>query len=185
MKRLMWAMVVASSLVGCGDDGDAGETEPVSVPSEGWSVTALKPTLSSDGATVVGGMVFARESGVEMRGGGVCLVADLHGATPCTTGADCASLPLPTGGFHYCAALPGGGAARCWTRPGEGDLYCTRSPSRAPGEYVTPAVPSLVDGQATLWASYACMAGAATPGGCGSGDPAQYVFTLSPSLATP
>ncbi len=63
---------------------------------------------------------------------------------------------------------------------------CTLGPQvsvgRTPGLYPTPAVPKLVDGAATLWACYACMADAATPGGCGSGDPEQYVYTVSATL---
>jgi len=51
---------------GCGPSGPA-------VVSEGWTVQAGTPVRSDGG--VQGCMTFARESGSDTRGGGVCLVA--------------------------------------------------------------------------------------------------------------
>jgi hypothetical protein len=43
-------------------------------------------------------------------------------------------------------------------------------------------VPALVERAPTTWIAYACMAVEDNPGGCGSGDPSQYIFVTSAPL---
>jgi hypothetical protein len=186
LRRLFFPITCLASACSLGGDPTASELElsleaddpPYVASSDGWSVTAHAPVLV-DEHTVQGAMTFTRDSGAEARGGGVCLVADLHGNTPCETEADCASLPLPDEGFHYCAGVNGFERKRCWTRPGSGTAYCNRSPSRAPGTYATPMVPKKVDGLMVKWISYACLAVENEPGGCGSLDPSLSVKATS------
>ncbi len=160
---------------GCGAHGDV-------VQSDDWAVVAGVPRREVNGVRAC--MTFARQGGVETRGGGVCLVADLSDGATCTTAQDCTDAlgPAVAGGFHYCTAPAGETTKTCWTRPGPGDRYCVRSPSRTPDTYETPLVPAHVLARATRWMSYACMADAATPAGCGSGDPEQSVSATSPVL---
>lgn len=169
-----------SDLVSSDAESDSAPSPEV-VSSQGWTVSAGRPVLEADGALVVGSVTFERTSGAETRGGGVCLVADLHDSFPCSTADDCAGLDLPEDGYHYCSGVNGSPDRICWTRPG-GDPYCTRNPARTPGTYSTSAVPSVVDGEPTTWMSNACMAVETSPMGCGSGDPSQYVTATSPTL---
>jgi len=166
-------LVVPTEIPGVCTDLGAGVT------SAGWTAHAGTPVRR--GHSVQGCMVFLRESGLETRGGGVCLVADLNDAHPCTTAADCDALPLPTEGFHYCAAPDGGAAKRCWTRPGPPTVYCDRNPTRTPGVVVTPIAPAWVRPEPTTWMSYACLANADNAGGCGTG---QAVSATSATLDT-
>lgn len=179
LGRISVCLLIAS-VVSCSKSSSA-PSEPVTIVSQGWKLTARTPELSSSGLEVQGSMLLENVDGATTRGGGVCIVADLNNSTPCTSSADCAALPLPEGGFHYCAAINGGGAKICWTRPGAATAYCNRG-TQSPGVISTPLVPARVNGAATTWASYTCLANAETPAGCGSGDPAQYVFLLGPVL---
>ena len=180
MKRTCVTLSLVTIL--CASCGDDDET-PLPVESQGWTVTAETPTLTTSGQ-VEGAMTFARTSGAATRGGGVCLVADLAGARSCQDVTQCASLPVPTDGFRYCAGINGSSTKTCWTRPGPAELYCNRGPTRAPGTFTTPPVDRLVDGESTTWMAYACLADEDNPGGCGSGDPSQYVVATSPTLQT-
>jgi len=199
------------TLSACGDDGpngadtavdtspgdsesdaipDVADSEPDATPngtaSQGWVVTAHTPVLAAAGDTVTGSMTFTRDSGAETRGGGVCVIADLHDATPCVTREDCVAALPPfsedyfPGGYYYCAAAEGDVARRCWTRPGGAPVYCFRNPAgNAPGTFSTPAVPALVGGEATLWLSYACMADEANLAGCAG---TEHVVDLGATL---
>jgi hypothetical protein len=155
---------------------------PVAVTSAGWTVSAGTPVLSTDGTQVTGSVTFTRASGVDTRGGGACLIADLNGATPCTGPADCASLTVPAGGFLYCGAENGGASKICWTRPGADTTYCTKAPNRVPGTYPTPTAPAVVDGKVTRWIGVACMAIESNPMGCASTDEAMHVYAFGPSV---
>lgn len=169
-----------------GDASDAAEDAGCAsaVTDGGWTVNALAPQVLADGK-VQASMTFARTSGADTRGGGLCLVADLNGGHPCATAADCASLPLPTGGFHYCAGSCSGSPKICWTRPGGPDVYCNRGMGRTPGTYTTPAAPAKVDGKPTTWLTYACMAVEGNPAGCGSADPKDHVTSTSKTVVVP
>ena len=68
---------------GCGAHGDV-------VQSDDWAVVAGVPRREVNGVRAC--MTFARQGGVETRGGGVCLVADLSGGATCTTAQDCMSV---------------------------------------------------------------------------------------------
>jgi len=161
------------------------DTSTEGTTSQGWVVTAHTPELAATGDMVTGSMTFTRSSGAETRGGGVCLVADLHDAIPCETREDCVAALPPfsedyfLGGFYYCAAAAEDVASRCWTRPGSAPAYCTRGSAHEPGTITTPAVPALVGGEATLWMSYACMADEANSAGCAG---TENVLDLSPTL---
>jgi hypothetical protein len=180
MSRTYVAFFLATTLAaGCGSDDEADT--PRAVESQGWTVTALTPTLAA-GGQVQGAMRLERTSGAATRGGGVCLLADLGGGLPCQDATACAALPLPAGGFHYCAGINGSSAKTCWTRPGAGELYCNRGPSREPGTFTTPPVGALVAGRSTTWMAYACLANEDNPGGCATTDPTQYVVATSPTL---
>ncbi|MCC6621650.1 MAG: BMP family ABC transporter substrate-binding protein [Deltaproteobacteria bacterium] len=137
------------------------------VTSDGWTVYGGKPVRR--GHSVQGCMLLVRESGNETRGGGVCLVADLHDRHPCETAADCASLSKPADGFHYCAAPEGAEGKTCWTRPG-GVEYCLRGSEHAPGVIQTPLVPAKALPEATEWMAYACLANSSNASGCGVGE---------------
>lgn len=156
-----------------------GDVTPDAGANAGWTLSVGTPERI-DGR-VRASVTFARESGAETRGGGVCLVADLY-ETACSEAADCASLALPAGGFHYCARSQDGDDTRCWTRPGPPERYCTRSPMQMPGTYATPEVPALVVAAPTTWMAYGCLAVADNPGGCGTSDPSQFVSATSSTL---
>ncbi len=155
----------------------AGEDEdgPFVASSQGWDLTAGTPQRVDKGV-IQGSVTFERWSGAETRGGGACLVADLHRGMRCESDSDCGSLPVPPGGWNYCAGINGGADKICWTRPSDN---CTRSPVRDPGTYYTQAVSDRVNGKKAKWITIACMADESVPTGCGSSNPALSVSATS------
>ncbi len=163
------ALSAQSAHAGDVDDG------PFVASSQGWDLTAGTPQRVDKGV-IQGSVTFERLSGAETRGGGACLVADLHRGMRCDSDSDCGSLPIPPGGWNYCAGVNGGADKICWTRPSDN---CTRSPVRDPGTYYTQAVSDRVNGKKVKWITIACMADESVPTGCGSPNPELSVTATS------
>lgn len=191
MRDRRHAFALLLLLAACSSDSSATHLDaapsipdaavPRAVEYMGWSITANTPQLSSDGATLTGSVTFARASGSDTRGGGLCLVADLHDSTPCTTEADCAAFPVPEGGFHYCVGINGSATKTCWTRPSADG--CTRAPDRVPGIYTSSPAAARVDGKPTTWIGIACLAADGVPMGCAMPD--LHIYATSPTLYVP
>jgi hypothetical protein len=163
---------------GCADAPEVDFVEGALAPETsatngGWTATAHPPTYVAKGE-IQGNFTFSRESGQEGRGGGGCLVANLHPGVACESNAECRTLlgAPPSGGFHYCLGVAGSPDKECWTRPTNNCLRSRDYPGGvlAPGTYSSPAVSVRVGGRMRKWMTLVCMANEGDDSGCAAGD---------------
>jgi hypothetical protein len=180
MGLLRWLIAIGCA-AGCG-----GGEEQQRATVDAWEIRAGAPTFS--GASVSGGFDAVGDG---MRGFGACLLADLHGAKPCVTAADCATgalVPLVTGHHEYCVTPAGESRDTCWTRNGADMAWCNKlpPPGRVAGAYSTPSVEAAAiagSGSKTRWMTLACLNAGTFPTfsdgplpPCASADPAAASY---------